>query len=276
MGNCTYCGAPAGFLRSAHKECRNTYESGKNQITSLIVSTATHGGEANILVDQLSQISASHFIDPTTLRSLLVKGWEQAVEHAFDDGILTEEEELNLMSLQENFSLSEHDLDTHGAYTQVVKGAVLRDVLEGKIPDRVPIPTHVPFNLQKTEKLIWVFQNVKYYEQKTRRQYVSGSRGVSIRIAKGVYYRVGAFKGNSVESTETIHVATGLLGVTNKHIYFSSGTKNFRIRHDKIVSFDPYSDGIGLQRDAATAKPQLFVTGDGWFTYNLLANVAQL
>lgn len=56
----------------------------------------------------------------------------------------------------------------------------------------------------------------------------------------------------------------------------NGGGKSFRIRHDKIVAIEPHADGVGIHRDAQTAKPQLFVTGDGWFTYNLLANVAQL
>ena len=29
-------------------------------------------------------------------------------------------------------------------------------------------------------------------------------------------------------------------------------------------------------RDAQTAKPQTFVTGDGWFAYNLAVNLAQM
>ena len=29
-------------------------------------------------------------------------------------------------------------------------------------------------------------------------------------------------------------------------------------------------------RDAQTAKPQTFRTGDGWFAYNLTANLAQM
>ena len=29
-------------------------------------------------------------------------------------------------------------------------------------------------------------------------------------------------------------------------------------------------------RDAQTAKPQAFRTGDGWFAYHLAANLAQL
>jgi hypothetical protein len=37
-----------------------------------------------------------------------------------------------------------------------------------------------------------------------------------------------------------------------------------------------YSDGIGIQRDAASAKPEVFKTGDGWFAYNLITNLAAL
>lgn len=38
----------------------------------------------------------------------------------------------------------------------------------------------------------------------------------------------------------------------------------------------PFEDGVGIHRDAQTAKPQIFLTGDGWFTYNLLANAANV
>jgi hypothetical protein len=48
------------------------------------------------------------------------------------------------------------------------------------------------------------------------------------------------------------------------------------VPYPKIVAFLPYDDGVGLIRDAQTAKPQIFKTGDGWFTYNLVTNLAQL
>jgi hypothetical protein len=56
--------------------------------------------------------------------------------------------------------------------------------------------------------------------------------------------------------------------VTDKNIYFTGPRKSLRLPYRKIVSFEPFSDGVGVMRDAATAKPQIFVTGDGWFTYN--------
>ena len=37
----------------------------------------------------------------------------------------------------------------------------------------------------------------------------------------------------------------------------------------RIEDFEPFSDGFGLMRDAQTAKPRGFLTGNGWFAYNL-------
>lgn len=276
MGNCEYCGTPAGFLKKYHKYCKEKFETGAKKIISLMMSSISNGTPLDVVEKKLREISKSHIISKQQLRLIWIKGWEAAVEEAFADGILTKDEECWLTDLSERFGLTEEDLDRYGFYSKVVKGAVLRDILEGKIPKRVKIRGDLPFNLQKSEEIVWLFQDVAYYEERTRREYVGGYQGVSIRIAKGLYYRTGGFKGRPVEKSETIYVDTGLLGVTNKHIYFYGAKKTFRIWYDKVVSFAPYSDGIGIQRDAATAKPQSFVTGDGWFTYNLLSNLSKL
>lgn len=228
------------------------------------------------LASSIEQMALSSHIHRDAVKALIVSGWEKAVVAAFEDGILTGEEESALNELKQNFSLSQQELDRNGAFTRTVKGAVLRDVLDGRLPQRVHIDGALPFNLQKTEQIVWVFQDVSYYEEKTRTRYVGGSQGVSIRIAKGLYYRTGAFKGERVQTSETIHADTGLLGVTNRHIYFAGPVKRFRINYNKIVAFEPFSDGIGVQRDAQTAKPQSFKTGDGWFTFNLITNLAQI
>ncbi|HFD31379.1 MAG TPA: hypothetical protein ENJ28_01510 [Gammaproteobacteria bacterium] len=276
MGQCIYCGKPAGFLKKTHKECKQRQEQGKSEIIFLVSEVGLEGGDLRRLKSSIDQVASSSHIDTSMKKSLVVSGWERAVEAAFDDGVLTEDEESALSELKQYFSLSQQDLDRNGSFTKLVKGAVLRDILDGNLPERVRIDGSLPFNLQKTEKVVWVFQNVDYYEEKTRSRYVGGSQGVSIRIAKGLYYRAGAFKGERVQTSETIHADTGLLGVTNKHIYFAGPSKRFRINYNKIVAFEPFSDGIGVQRDAQTAKPQSFSTGDGWFTYNLITNLAQM
>lgn len=276
MGSCKFCGDAAGFLRKSHKACKQKNIEGKERIESLVASVGSVGGDLKTLDSSIQQVASTSYIDRDLVKALVASGWAKAVEIAFEDGVLSEEEEAALSDVKAHFSLSQQELDKNGAFTKIIKGAILRDVLNGVLPQRIELQGNLPFNLQKAEQVVWLFHDVDYYEEKTRTRYEGGSQGVSIRVAKGLYYRAGAFKGERVQSTETIHADTGLLGVTNKHIYFKGSSKNFRINYNKIVSFEMFSDGIGVQRDAQTAKPQSFTTDDGWFTYNLITNLAQI
>lgn len=276
MGNCIYCGKSAGIFKNFHKDCRQAHELEKSKIVSIVSKVGIEDDDIQLLEASIKQIASSSYIDKPTLDSLLISGWEKAVDTVFEEGVLAEKRANALGEFQKHFSLSKEDLDQNGAFTKIVKGAVLSEVLEGKLPERILIEGSLPFNLQKSEKLVWIFRDVDYYEEKTKTRYIGGSQGISIRMAKGLYFRTGAFQGERVQTSETIHIDTGLLGVTNKHIYFVGPLKKFRINYNKIVSFEPFSNGIGVQRDAQTAKPQSFSTGDGWFTYNLITNLAQM
>ena len=147
--------------------------------------------------------------------------------------------------------------------------------MNGVIPKRMRFYRSPRLNFQKNEQVVWTFEGIDYLEDRTRRQYIGASSGVSIRVMKGIYYHVGGFKGRAIDRTERIHVDTGLVAVTTKQIYFSGAKKAFRIPYAKIVSFEPFSNGLGIMRDSVSAKPQIFVTQDGWFTYNLVSNLAR-
>ena len=108
-----------------------------------------------------------------------------------------------------------------------------------------------------------------------RRERRVPSHGLSIRVTRGLHYRASTFRSRLIEWEETVQADTGMLGLTTRHTYFAGSRKRFRVRYDRIVAFDPYEDGFCIMRDAPTAKPQAFPTGDGWFAYNLAANPAQ-
>ena len=238
-----------------------------------LAALATTPGDDHL--DDLAQTLEDSEFSPTERRSLLIQAWEAAVEGSLEDGVLNLDEENALIRYLRRFGLDQSDVDANGAYHNMIKSAVIREAAEGLIPERLGELPPIPFNLMKSEQLVWVIDGVGYYEVKTRRERRGTSHGVSVRVAKGLYYRPSTFSSRSVEWEETVHEDTGLLGVTSKHIYFHGPRKRFRIRYDRIVSFDPYADGIGVMRDAQTAKPQEFRTGDGWFIYNLVTNLAQ-
>ena len=209
-------------------------------------------------------------------REALVRGWETAVQGALEDGVISVDEEDALSRYLDYFGIEQAQADRSGALTTLAQAGAIRDLTEGTIPQRQSIQSRIPFNLMKSEKLVWVFQNVAYLEDVTRREMHGSSRGLTIRVARGIYYRPSTFKSRVVEWDETVRLDTGLMGLTTKHIYFAGDTKRFRVRYDRIEAFEPYSDGIGIMREAQKAKPQTFITNDGWFTYNMATNLAQM
>ena len=130
----------------------------------------------------------------------------------------------------------------------------------------------------KSEAPIWAFENVQYLEDKTIRERAGGSGFGAMRVAKGVYVGGSRYRSRSEEREATVHADTGTVAVTNKHIYFSGARKKFRIRHDRIVTYDAYSDGLSVTRDAANAKRQIFAVGerDGWLLCNLASMAGRL
>ena len=147
--------------------------------------------------------------------------------------------------------------------------------MNGVIPEgKINIVGNIPFNFQKGEKMVWIFNPCTYYQQTTHTTYQGGSQGVNIKVLKGVYYHVGQFKGNPVQTTNMELIANGVSCITDKNIYFASGPKSFRIPYKNLVTIQQYSDGIGFQEDKASSKPKAFGNIDGWFAYNLVHNLS--
>jgi len=270
MGICRFCGKPAGFLRKEHKECKEKHNQGVFLIRAMISSSLKEDVEK----EDILRIASDSFIDETELKDIIFDAWEEILDNVLADNIITEDEENRLKDILFKFGFNVEELSSKPSYLKLIKSLVLRDILEGKIPSRLKIESPLPFNFLKGETIVWVFSNVKYYQTRIYRHYTGGSHGVSVRIMKGVYYRVGGFRGYPVEEAKLTLIDQGILCVTDKNIYFGGKVKTFRIPYNKIVSFTPYSDGIGIQRDSANAKPEIFLTDDGWFTYNLLVNLA--
>lgn len=276
MGICKLCGKDVGWLRSSHKECEQRYERGKRLVESTVVDAVRRGVNLKIIQDKARDFGNSFGLDLAQVKAILLNAWDNAAEDAVSENLLTKEKETRLMELGRFFGADPEALTRRPVYPKLVKAAVIRDLCEGKVPPPHQIYGQLPLALQKKEQVIWVFNNTKYYESQTRTHYVGGSQGMSFRVMKGVYYRAGAFRGEPVQITNLVHVDTGLFIVTNKHLTFIGQEKSVRLKHEKIISYTPYSDGIGVCRDAVTAKPQIFVTDDGWFTYNVIVNAAKV
>lgn len=119
-------------------------------------------------------IAATSSVDDQWLRDLLARAWEATVLQALEDGVLSQKEEERLLAFKDHFDLPTEPLDRNSAYTRVLKAAVFRDILDGRIPQRVKIDGSLPFNFRRGETLIWLFRNAEYYEPRTYTSYSGG------------------------------------------------------------------------------------------------------
>lgn len=195
------------------------------------------------LLSALDEIAQTSYIGPDAIRPALAEGWERAVERALDDHVLSEEEEIALTTYQKRFALRQEDALV--AYTRIAEATTLRSLLNGEIQPRQTITGPIPFNLQKSETLVWVFNDIDYYEAKTRREYIGSSAGVSVRIARGVYLRSGSFRGHSVETTSTELADSGLLGITRSTSTSWGPTKSSERRSRRSSHSSPTPTALG-------------------------------
>ena len=274
MGKCPYCNKSAGIFRKLHKECEEKYNSAKETIATIAMEKFEDLDNLNF--DQLKELAKESYLSESEFQDLISESYSNVLDQYLDDGVLSKEEEDKLESFMQKSNLSQEVFDKNDSLSKTVRASILRDLLNGdEITNRLKVNGNLPFKFQKSENLIWLFQNVELFEQRIKTTYKSGSQGVSFRIAKGVYYRTNSFKGHPVKTTKIVPIATGIVALSEKHIYFASPIKNFRINYNKIITIDPYSDGIGITKDGVTAKPQVFKNVDGWFCYNFIKNISE-
>lgn len=113
----------------------------------------------------------------------------------------------------------------------------------------------LPFLLRKKEVLLFAAGSVGMTETKMESRYEAGSRGVTLRIAKGVSYRVGNVKGRRVSEEVEEYAGRGPVAVTNVNLYYECGGKSRRVALDKIVSVKRHRCDLTWVKDAARPKP---------------------
>lgn len=274
MGTCKYCGESAGFFRSKHSECEQIHLNGIDRIRGLLAACFQQKKDFYLLKNDIESICRESYVSDSVCRRLYCESFDSAVDRYLNDGIIDPSEEQTVRRFMQFSNLSQQELNANKSLEKVVQAQVLQEILNGTVPaPRITVASNFPFMLNKTEKLIWLFHGVTLHIQKVRREMVGRTHGVSMRICKGVYYRTGGFRGTPVETTYMQRVGIGSVCLTDKHIYFHSPEKSLKVPFAKILSLDPYSNGLGLQKDGANDKPIFLENLNSWFCYNVISNL---
>jgi Zn-finger nucleic acid-binding protein len=127
----------------------------------------------------------------------------------------------------------------------------LGNIDPGKSPD-------CPVILKRNEEHIVTFPGITLKEPRAVRRTTGGYAGPRFRVAKGVSFSLGAFGASSESHDEIRDIDRGLFTITTKRLIFSGNKKTTGIDLSKIISINPYSDGIGVNRENRE-KMQYFV-----------------
>lgn len=224
--------------------------------------------------NEIQRICREAYVSDDIRRNIYCECFDAAIEQYLDDGIIDQPEERTVARFMQFTGLSQSTLNANKSLEKVVQSKVLQELLNGQVPaPRITIAGNFPFLLNKNENLLWLFRDVTLQMQKVRRETVGRTRGVSVRVCKGVYYRTGGFRGHPVETAYMQRIGTGSVCITDKNLYFHSPEKALKIPFSKILSLDPYSNGLGVQKDGANDKPMFFENLNSWFCYNVISNL---
>lgn len=272
MGKCVFCGHSAGWFRKKHIRCIERHEKAKPAIQNLVSETLGNPSKMDGLFDRVKELSLSGFMTPEERIHYSALGIARGVELMLSDHIISEQEFSRLEQALQELEVGPDIQRNTGLHEIMAKALTLSALNQGQIPtDLIKLPEDLPFLIQKSETVVWVFGQVSVSERTTQVQYQGSSRGVSIRIVKGVYYRTGAFKGHPVEVEKMKPLGKGVLAVTTKHIYFASSKTSFKIPIPKLVAIQAYDTGLQIQKDGVRSKPILLSGIDVWFASNLLS-----
>ncbi len=275
MGRCKYCGEHAGFLSKYHKKCHQIKSNAWQNLLNEIESAIVEGKDLGALKSKIISVCNSSFIDTNEIKDLLAMGFSNAVRRFLEDGVFSKQEEEYATSFKFHFNLSSQDLNYNDAFNTMVKASVLRDVLNGTFTDRlVHFEWTSSFNFQDEEKLIWLFRDVEYYDNCTRAQHRGGFSGLYMKLDNGVYFRKSLFSGRTLQTDEMIYKDTGSVGITSGHIYFI-GETYFSVEYNEIITSYGFKDGLCIKKVGMDTNSYVFKNVDGWFCYNILANLIQ-
>jgi len=284
-------GARTARLREAERKRKQELQikrtGGKHQIIDLIVR---HGSKTKIdklLAVQISKVAEKSSLTSRMRGNAIFAGWEEAVKVTQPTASFRSRDRENLFLLAKELNITNRRLKNSKALLQfdkqMIKGQrnkgkqAIIDLIQSQGSEQIKdeslnrsvtrivnsygsesgVHAELPFNLIESEELIWVFTDVEYLKEFVVQQHTHIQRGV--------------------EPTQfgMLTIDCGTVGVTSKHIYFVGKKERFRIRYDRIVSFEEYPDGVGLNRDVAMARHERFVTSEDCFIYNLVIALAK-
>jgi hypothetical protein len=230
----------------------------KEQIERLQQSIHTAIADGEITGQELAYINGFYQdseLTPENFHKIKSEAFINAVNWVIQDRRVTEQEESILIHIAKQLEISPE-------LQQWAKRQIQYFKLFSYIADGGELPIGTPANLilQKSEVCHLSVPVTLLEERVVSRQFTAGSRGVSVRLVKGVSLRFGQMRGQSYSIKDLVPVSNGYFIITNKRLVFSGNTKSISTAFNKLLDLQLWADA--LQFTSTTRQKPVIVKFD--------------
>jgi len=180
-----------------------------------------------------------------------VATYENRVSEFQEVQYMSSDDENSLQKLKQQLGLNDSDVDHKRIDIENLKR--ITGIRNGYLPI---IQTGI--QLKKSEKCHHV-ASVNLVETKTRTRREGGVSGRSVRIARGVSYRIPGVRGRPVQYTYDQVTDEGKLYITNSRIIFIGSKKTVTYSNIRVLIVKYFTNAIEIKKDNQQ-KPK-------WFEY---------
>ena len=193
-------------------------------------------------------------LDARAVQKVHVDAVRHLSQQLIGDGVISLDEIDAMGRIMARLNVKWTDLPRHHLESFRLADTCLK-ILNGNLPQ---IPSGESHLREKPGEVVHMEIGCRMLDEKVVRRQISGrSSGVSIRLFKGVSYRVGGTRGHSIPVTEVVVVDEGVLSVTNLRLAFTGKRKSFSVLWPKVLSVEPHSDGVQMSFESRTKSVSL-------------------
>jgi hypothetical protein len=194
--------------------------------------------------------------------------YQTALKQIVSDKLVTYQEQEQLKDLAVQLRISQTEIGIDRKLRNNYDFLVLMNALDHGYLPQVKSPSIV---LQKSETAYLEIKAELLVSKVVTTGYSRGNRGVSIRVMKGLSYRVGSSRSTPITQQVDTKFA-GVFAITSKRVVFAASQKAFSIPFSQLISFVPYSDGIALQKNNKERMLQFSDSNTAEIANKILAN----
>jgi|GEM_PF-2681699 len=186
------------------------------------------------------------------VKQVTLEIFREELSKAVADEELSVEEQIRLHQLKEVLNLMDEDIKEE--LEKIAELTILREVQNGRLPE-ITREEAGRYLILMSDEVCHCLTNAELYKKVVKRDR-GYYHGLSFRVAKGVYYRIGSYTAPKIKE-EVVKVDEGIIGITNRRFLFIGKQTDIEIPLEKLLNIEVFQDAFTIHRKGRK-QPEYF------------------